>query len=149
DPKSGCQPVQHSCTDDSNCAEFQSCRRVPTGMKNCTDVCSNIRCGLNAHCIGRVHQAVCECLPGFAGDATRQCQIPAQHLCQRDEDCSLDKKCVLTSENVKDCVDICFNHLCGEGAFCVSKNHRPHCECLAGYTRIAGDSNGACAPNIC
>ncbi|KAI2804698.1 hypothetical protein BLOT_003686 [Blomia tropicalis] len=149
DPKSGCQPIQHSCTDDSTCAEFQSCRRVLTGMKNCTDVCVNIRCGVNAHCVGRSHQAVCECLPGFVGDATRQCQIPAQHICQRNDQCPNDKKCVLTNENVKDCVDICYNHLCGEGAFCVSKNHRPHCECMAGYTRIAGDSNGACAPNIC
>lgn len=151
DVKSGCQPVVHSCHDDSACADFQSCRRVLTGLKNCTDVCSNIRCGLNAHCIGRAHQAVCECLPGYAGDATRQCQIPAQHLCQRDEECPHDKKCVLTAgeQGIKDCVDICFNHLCGEGAFCVPKNHRPHCECLAGYTRIAGDSNGACAPNVC
>lgn len=149
DQKQGCQPIHLSCIEDNNCADFQSCRRVLTGLKNCTDVCDNIHCGLNAHCIGRAHQAVCECLPGFIGDATRQCLIPSQHLCQRDEECSHDKKCVLTNENIKDCVDICFNHLCGEGAYCVAKNHRPHCECLSGFTRIAGDSNGACAPNIC
>lgn len=149
DPKHGCQPIHLTCSEDDNCAEFQSCRRVLTGLKNCTDVCDSIHCGLNAHCVGRVHQAVCECLPGFLGDATRQCLKPSQHICNRDDECSHDKKCVLTSEGIKDCVDICFNHLCGEGAYCVAKNHRPHCECLSGFTRIAGDSNGACAPNIC
>lgn len=150
DDKAGCQPIQQSCSEDGNCADFQACRRVLTGLKNCTDVCNNIHCGLNAHCVGRAHQAVCECLPGFVGDATRQCQIPSQHLCQNDEQCAQNKKCVLTAENVKDCVDICYNHVCGEGAYCLAKNHRPHCECLAGYTRTAGSSaNGACAPNIC
>ena len=149
DGKIGCHPVQLTCSDDNTCAEFQACRRVLTGLRNCTDVCDNIRCGQNARCVGRAHQAVCECLPGFTGDATRQCQTPSQHLCQRDEQCSPDKKCVLTTENIKDCVDICFNHICGNGAHCVTKNHRPHCECIAGYTRISGDSSGACAPNMC
>lgn len=149
DEKSGCQPMQLTCSDDDNCAEFQACRRVLNGFRNCTDVCDSIRCGQNARCVGRTHQAVCECLPGFSGDPTRQCRIPSQHLCQRDEQCPHDKKCVLTSENIKDCVDICYNHICGAGAHCIARNNRPHCDCIAGHTRISGDPTGACAPNVC
>lgn len=68
DTRTGCQPMIPTCSDDTACPDYQACRRRENGLRNCTNVCDNVRCGLNAHCVGRAHQASCECAPGFIGN---------------------------------------------------------------------------------
>ena len=149
DNRFGCQPLIQTCNDDSECPDFQLCELQETGLKNCTDACSHVRCGSNAHCVGKDHKSSCRCLPGFVGDSSFGCTKPSQHLCQKNSDCPFDKNCLQTTQGIKDCVDVCFNHRCQEGSFCVGRDHTPSCECLPGFTRIPGAPYGACAANLC
>lgn len=149
DVRVGCQPAIPTCTDDSGCPEYQACRRKENGLRNCTSVCEAVRCGLNAHCVGRTHQAACECLPGFIGDAAHGCQKPPQHLCDTDKDCQVDKKCSLAEDGIRDCVDVCYEQKCPEGTYCIGRDHQQSCECLSGYSRLPSDGEGRCAPNTC
>ncbi|KAI1292053.1 Latent-transforming growth factor beta-binding protein 4 [Halotydeus destructor] len=149
DTRVGCQPAVPSCSDDSACPDYQACRRKENGLRNCTAVCDNVRCGLNAHCVGRGHQAACECLPGFIGDAVHGCQKPPQHLCDSNTECSGEKHCILSEDGIRDCVDCCYGQQCPDGAFCVARDHQAQCDCLTGYTRMTNDTQGRCAPNLC
>ena len=149
DSRNGCQPDIPTCVDDSSCPEYEACRRRDNGLRNCTSVCENVRCGPNAHCVGRNHVSSCECLPGYIGDAAHGCQKPPQHLCDKDGECQVDKKCLLTKDGIRDCVDVCYNVRCPSGTICTAIDHRPECVCLTGYTRLANDTDGRCAPNLC
>ncbi|RWS29323.1 hypothetical protein B4U80_00125, partial [Leptotrombidium deliense] len=149
DSRIGCQPPVPTCSDDSSCPDYQACRRRETGLKNCSEVCEHVRCGSSAHCVGRGHKAVCECLPGFVGDPLHGCHKPPQHLCDKDGDCPVEKSCLLTNEGIRDCVDVCFSQVCPSGSFCSPKDHKATCECLNGYVRLSSNPFGECIPNVC
>lgn len=55
---------------DPDCREDHECKLGPKGVKQCRDVCEDKLCGPNANCLGEVHKAICECLPGFVFDGT-------------------------------------------------------------------------------
>lgn len=63
----GCQ--RHLCEHDVDCGEADTCALTRIGIRNCTDVCLDKRCGPNADCIGTGHRASCICRPGFEGIA--------------------------------------------------------------------------------
>ena len=90
-----------------------------------------------------------ECPPGFIVDAVHGCRKPPQHLCESDRECPTDKMCVLTKNEVRDCVPVCLDAICPSGTSCVGFAHQPGCQCLPGYERLRNQTDGSCAPNLC
>ena len=76
------QPLVPSCSADVDCPGGQACVD-----QQCTGLCALVRCGQFAQC--RVVEssradtpyrtAVCECLPGYVGDANTQCRESKTH----------------------------------------------------------------------
>ena len=60
--------VRAECYQDTDCRVTEVCRQG-----DCMDACQQKQCGINAKCEHTVHDARCECLPGFTGDAFREC----------------------------------------------------------------------------
>ncbi|ROT61488.1 hypothetical protein C7M84_020740 [Penaeus vannamei] len=110
--------------------------------ERCQDLCATQTCGENAQC--RVVESlpfrtmVCECLPGYKGDAHTQCRRKDEDGCVRDSDCGEELACIERS-----CRDPCD---CGVNALCTVVNHRPICTCRQGYE---GNPHTACAATGC
>ena len=83
--KSGCTTPNH-CTMDHDCTKSLACIQ-----NSCTDPCSLADCGLNAICSVVDHTAVCQCQPGYIGDAKGCLKVE----CLSNNDCPGDKYCNL------------------------------------------------------
>ena len=60
--------VRAECYDDTDCRVTEICNQG-----DCMDACRQKRCGNNAKCEHTVHDARCECIPGFTGDPFSEC----------------------------------------------------------------------------
>lgn len=115
----GCRP---ECVLNSDCPTTKSCIN-----QKCTEPCSREVCGINAQCRVYEHVAVCQCPPGYIGDAFYQCvKLP-----ERDEKhnpcdpspCGPNVPCQIYNDNVAIC-DVCSS---------IDAIHNPQCrpECLS------------------
>ncbi len=85
-----------------------------------------IACGENANCQARNNRAECSCPQDFLGDARSRCYTE----CVRHDECSDNLACVGFK-----CKDPCREpdpNVCGSGANCEVKNHKPICSCPRG-----------------
>lgn len=153
DIRIGCQPPSPNiCEDNRGCPEYKICRSNENNIKDCFDVCRSTRCGPNAQCIGRAHQPVCECNPGYSGnpvDFLHGCKPPPRDVCQINADCEINKVCQLTSNGIRDCVNVCQNRKCGPNALCIGRNHQAVCECPTGFGGDANNKVKGCQPHRC
>lgn len=143
----GCSPkgapsFQRYCESEGECDSKSVCKPNYAGTKVCMDVCDLTMCGPNAFCRAVNKKAECYCankhFTGNPYDLKQGCALSASaHLCANDEDCSIEKSCILTLEGVRNCVDVCRHHQCAEGSKCVVRNHRALCECLPGFARVS------------
>lgn len=144
DPYEKCsQPETPECLVDMDCAPGLGCVD-----KECTDLCLYLKpCGVKALCrtvdLPQMRTVMCECPPGHAGNAYKQCNptIEEQPKCQSDVDCPIFHACI---DN--ECRNPCEDNPCSANAECHTMNHRPTCFCPLGFT---GDGYEACNPNKC
>lgn len=88
----------------------------------------SLACGENANCVARNNRAECSCPPDFLGEARSRCYTE----CTRHDECSDNLACVQFK-----CKDPCREpdpNVCGSGANCEVKNHKPICSCPRGFT---------------
>jgi len=85
-----------------------------------SDPCNPSPCGPNAQCRVSNNAAVCECLPGYFGNAFSSGCRPE---CVISADCPRDRACVRSK-----CIDPCPG-VCGYNAQCNVVNHSPVCSC--------------------
>jgi hypothetical protein len=109
-----------------------------TSLKPSTDICFYEPCGPNAKCRFTAGIIQCSCLAGFIGDPPN-CEAQKAE-CTVNDDCPDDKACVLQS-----CVDLCPAHRCDTGVKCIMDEHRPVCQCNAGYRE---NGRGGCVRNL-
>lgn len=64
------QPKNSGCVVDEDCAQNRFC---DLSNGRCEDPCLTKICGISALCNATQHQAVCQCLTGYTGDAEVQC----------------------------------------------------------------------------
>lgn len=91
-------------------------------------------CGVNAQCTIVSGRPVCSCLPGYAGDPISVCK---KTECTTHSDCPGHLTC-----QIDKCINPCTS-VCGQGADCTVRDHRPLCSCPAGHT---GDPFTYCRP---
>lgn len=71
------QPKNAGCVSDADCALNRACDAT---SGRCEDPCRTKVCGINALCNATNHQAVCQCVTGYAGDAEVQCSKLAMNM---------------------------------------------------------------------
>lgn len=122
------------CNSELFCAE----------NKTCLDPCTVQPCGENASCTVKEHNRDCKCPPNTSGEPYRICRTIGNE-CDEDLDCTKNKNLIC---DVGNCIDVCINHKCGEGAEChLQQLYRsPHCECISGFRAIKGNPNVGCQP---
>ncbi|XP_069186820.1 adhesive plaque matrix protein 2 isoform X1 [Procambarus clarkii] len=122
----GCKP---QCVEDEECPDDHRCRN-----RKCVRVCEGGACGLNAYCDARNHKPICECPPGYRGNAQTQCTRSLPEL--RDAPKPLP-------------VDPCYGNPCGENADCKEENGRAVCRCPHGYdgNPLTRCNRGECIEN--
>ena len=131
-PLQGCR---HECDTDNECGQSQKCDRI---TYRCETACGQGVCGENANCQAINHRAQCSCPPDFLGDARTRCYTE----CTRHDECSDNQACVKFT-----CKDPCREpdpNVCGSGANCEVKNHKPICTCP--YFPIPCGSGARCQP---
>ena len=93
---------------------------------NSKKTCLDLACGDNSNCVARNNRADCSCPDDFLGDARTRCYTE----CTRHDECSDNQACVKFK-----CKDPCREpdpNVCGSGANCEVKNHKPICSCPRG-----------------
>merc|ERR1711976_658288 len=131
-PLQGCR---RECETDRDCSPSQQCSQF-----KCLAACREGACGENANCAARNNRAECTCPPDFLGDARSRCYTE----CTRHDDCQDNQACVKFK-----CKDPCREpdpNVCGSGANCEVKNHKPICSCPRGFT---GDPFVSCTRGEC
>lgn len=140
-PLTGCR---RECERDNECTSSQQCVQF-----KCQPVCREGVCGENANCAARNNRPECTCPPDFLGEPFSRCYTE----CTRHDECSQNLACVKFK-----CKDPCREpnpNVCGQGANCEVKNHKPICSCPRGFT---GDPfvscrqftiQDLCTPNPC
>ncbi|CAH0390731.1 unnamed protein product [Bemisia tabaci] len=144
-PEGSCKPIAGT-TKDPKCRSSEECKNNEKCFKGvCTDACRVEPCGVNAQCIGKKHQAVCSCPPGYIGSPYFECSslpklpLPVLPECTRDNDCSYGLGC-----NRQRCVNPCTTKVCSRNAFCHVEGHKPICRCPPGFS---GDPMVECKPS--
>jgi len=141
DPLRECK---RECESSFECSASEECQNF-----KCVPVCRDGVCGENALCEARNNRATCKCPPDFLGDGFTRCYTE----CTRHDDCSQNQACVKFK-----CRDPCFEpdpNVCGQGANCEVRNHKPICSCPRGFTGDPFQSCRAftkadlCQPNPC
>lgn len=150
--REGCKlAVSNQCTQDSQCAEADTCRKdSASGTLSCQPACLLVNCGPHAICVANNHVAQCQCPPGlFAGDPnTSGCQaVP----CVYNTDCPPHQLCNRLSHT---CLDVCEEDTCGANAVCIAEDHRSVCQCPSGFKPnplpdIECVPTDVCSPNPC
>lgn len=96
-------------------------------------------CGQDAECHVINHHPVCNCKPGYSGNAQHGC-VPVG--CQTNDECNNDKQCVNSQ-----CLNPCsVDNPCALTAECYANNHRATCRCLPG---LEGNPLQKCEPVEC
>lgn len=117
-PEFECSKIE--CAINSDCPSTHACRN-----QLCVPVCQGEQCGTNAECLAVDHRAICECVPGFRGNARIACTPLG---CRTDGECPSDKACV----NGK-CENPCDTKaICAYDEICKVYNHQPECACPPG-----------------
>ena len=111
------------CRSDSDCPLDKTCR-----SNECVDPCPLVICGSRAQCKADQHRGICTCPPSLQGNPYVSC---TEVGCQSNDDCRSDEKCDYRtrSSSKRDCVPLCINHNCAQGARCEAQNHREICTC--------------------
>lgn len=120
-PEIGCIPS--GCRTNDECLAHEACID-----RQCVPVCDSSRaiCGKGATCYGINHRDVCECLPGFVGNARINCRAMS---CRSDIECPPTKACING-----ECENPCeIRNPCDASELCSVYNHRPVCTCPVGY----------------
>ena len=61
--------VRPECYDNNDCRATEVCNQG-----NCVDACRLKGCGVNARCQHTLHDARCDCLPGYTGNPNVECR---------------------------------------------------------------------------
>lgn len=127
-----CRP---ECTQNSECPSNLACQN-----EKCRNPCEG-SCAQYAKCVVVNHNAICSCLPGYAGDPVTSCQ-----------------PVITTTEAVIIPVHPCSPSPCGPNAECRERNGAGACICSPGYEGDPYDqhrgckreceSNNECAPTL-
>ncbi|XP_022668562.1 uncharacterized protein LOC111253451 isoform X4 [Varroa destructor] len=141
----GCQ--RHLCENDGNCGEADTCALTRVGIRNCTDVCLDKRCGPNSDCVGIGHRASCVCRPGFEGiaDDIREGCLPSPK-CRTNSDCQGDEICAVDASGVRACLIGCATVLCGHNTHCRTENHITECRCHDNFVGDPYNRDTGCTP---
>jgi hypothetical protein len=91
--------------------------------EECVDPCLTTVCGQYADCKSTFHSSKCTCRPGLQGNPYVKC---IEVECRSDSDCGDKERC---DRGIQECVPLCINNPCAQGARCESKNHRETCFC--------------------
>lgn len=89
----GCRTAVE-CETSEDCPPHAECTKI-NGISKCQDVCANVKCGTNAECIPKGHQAHCACRNGYDGnpaDRIAGCK-PLPVPCQMTSDCPTNTYC--------------------------------------------------------
>lgn len=71
DVRGNCIPVTGpECENNDQCPDHKFCNPL---TNTCDDPCTKKRCGINALCNATNHQAICQCIAGYTGDAEILC----------------------------------------------------------------------------
>lgn len=124
DPVEGGCSTPHQCESDNDCQDSQGCIN-----HKCSDPCRAIDCGANTICSVVDHSPMCQCQPGYIGDAHACFKVE----CLSDNDCPNDKYCNLDSNK---CASPCNKINCGYGN-CVAIGHNAICKCHPGFGLVA------------
>ncbi|KAG8227100.1 hypothetical protein J437_LFUL007437 [Ladona fulva] len=131
-PEIKCVPL--GCRSDDECSSQHACENG-----NCVPVCKpdGRPCGTDATCRGANHRALCECLPGLAGDPYVSCTAIG---CRSDSECPTTRACINGQ-----CENPCDKDPCSaESAKCTAYNHRAVCSCPPGYIMLARNDAEIC-----
>uniref|UniRef100_A0A6A7FWN7 Neurogenic locus notch homolog protein 3-like n=1 Tax=Hirondellea gigas TaxID=1518452 RepID=A0A6A7FWN7_9CRUS len=117
-----------SCPKGYTGHPFESCRKFDPA-----DLCRPNPCGRNADCTPGYDKEgndrpVCTCPRGYVGNPLHGC---TRGECEVPQDCPRHKTCY----NYQ-CQSACYTNtgpVCGSGADCTMKNHRPVCSCPRGF----------------
>eukprot|EP00095_Tigriopus_kingsejongensis_P012598 maker-scaffold642_size120736-snap-gene-0.27 protein:Tk12598 transcript:maker-scaffold642_size120736-snap-gene-0.27-mRNA-1 annotation:"GH13743" len=114
-----------SCLNDYVGDPQVECHKPPSGIvtEEIIDPCANRECGPYSQKVERNGICTCSCLPGYVG-APPDCQP----ICVVNSDCPAHLACINN-----DCVDPCFQNVCGSNTHCYVKSHQAKCECFPGY----------------
>ncbi|XP_036344722.1 fibrillin-3-like, partial [Rhagoletis pomonella] len=147
----GCRTAVE-CETSDDCPPHAECTKI-NGITKCQDVCANVKCGTNAECIPKGHQAHCACRNGYddnPADRVTGCK-PLPVPCQMTSDCSTNTycsdsickpACILDTEcgssevcQGGQCINPCLQaQACGMNAECHIQTHYKQCSCPAGFT---------------
>ena len=128
-PDLACTKVA-GCRADGDCSGSHACVQ-----HNCVPVCSPLlsTCGKGAVCNGINHKAICECPPGYGGNARVSCVLLG---CKSNSDCPTNKACINDR-----CENPCAVNPCTGNMDCNVYNHIVECACPSGYI---GDTKLGC-----
>ena len=70
------------------------------------------------------YRSHCYCPPGLQGNPRSKC---LEVGCQSDYDCDKQERCDIGS---RQCVRLCLDQPCVQGAECSARNHREFCNCI-------------------
>lgn len=80
------------CQYNEDCADHEACDRL---NRVCRPVCDDETCASRATCIGRNHQATCECASGTRGNPYVECaRDEPEPVCRTDGDCPSQQACI-------------------------------------------------------
>ena len=106
------------CRTDRDCPLDKTCK-----ANECVDPCQYVICGSQAQCKAEQHKGICICQKGLQGNPYISCLRVG---CQSNDDCASNEKCDYQSRN---CIQLCINHKCAQGARCEAIDHKEICTC--------------------
>lgn len=114
--------LPNECVSNEDCSENSFCSN-----SKCENPCNTQKCGKNANCKIKNHEAECECPEYSKGDPESECVL---FECKNNEDCGSDYNC-----HNNFCIDPCsLPNVCGVQSTCSIRNQVVECKCLPGTT---------------
>ncbi|EAT34892.1 AAEL012905-PA [Aedes aegypti] len=131
------------CQYNEDCADHEACDRL---NRVCRPVCDDETCAAKAMCVGRNHQATCECSAGTRGNPYIAClRDEPEPECRADSDCPSQQAC-LNSRCDNPCTQI---NPCSQQQTCSVVDTLPLrtmiCACPSD---MLVDDNGQCKPIV-
>lgn len=130
-PFAGCHP---ECVLNSECPRNKACIR-----NKCADPCAGM-CGREAICTVANHIPLCDCLPGYTGNAHYACaKIESTNIFKafhfsHGKLLEINEKSIFPGPQIAyDDVDHCIPSPCGQNSHCMTVNSQAICSCLPGY----------------
>ena len=129
------------CQYNEDCADHEACDRL---NRVCRPVCDELSCGNNAVCIGKRHQATCNCRDGTVGNPNVQCdvqKVAPPPECTTDSQCPSQLACIN-----QHCENPCLrSQICSRDQTCSVEDSIPLrtliCKCPID---MVTDTNGNC-----